>query len=102
MPVFNNCPPPYSAFKPLLRWIWLLRCDLLHLLQGLFFSSPLDIFLGVLEISRGRCVLAVSSGVGSDEYSRDDYNSGLTICVDMVVDGWSLNYDFNGALFFAG
>lgn len=71
---------------------------LLHLLPGLFFSSPLHIFLGVLEISRRRCVLAVSSGVGSDGYSRDDYNSGLVICVDRVVDGWSLNYAFIGSL----
>lgn len=40
---------------------------LLYLLTGLFFSSPLHIFLGVLEVSQGRCVRAVSSGVGSDE-----------------------------------
>lgn len=46
----------------------------------------------------------MSSGVGSDEYSRDDYNLGLTICVDndKVVDGWSFDYDFIGSLFFAG
>lgn len=44
----------------------------------------------------------MSSGAGSDEYSRDDYNLGLTICVDKVVDGLAFTYDFTGSLFFAG
>jgi hypothetical protein len=81
MPVFNNCP--YSAFEPLLRWLWLLWCDIAASITGPFLSLSYSYFFLVLKSLKGWCVRVVSSGAGSDEYCRDDYNLGL-ICADKV------------------
>ncbi|KAJ5121342.1 uncharacterized protein N7515_009303 [Penicillium bovifimosum] len=73
--------PPFSAFKPLLRWRWFSGGHAASL-AGL---SPLPIILspGILKSLKGLYVLTAFSGAGADESTWDSRKS-----FDRVVDAW--------------